>query len=433
MKEDHSKMRHVRTGEPPTTPTAALMSSRWPITAVFFLNGLLLATYLVRLPTLKQTHQFNDGQMGAVGMLFALAALASMQFVGQLTAKYGTAPLIRVGLLVMPAALVGTGLAKPTIAYLAFVAVLGCVHGVLDVSMNAHAVAMERVLGRPILSGCHAAWSISAVTASAVGAILIAGQTTAAAEFLGAGLIVAAVGVGVGSLLLVNRPTASTAPAPDGRPAAPVRPRASGPNQGWTSTVVKLGLIGVVLMVCEGAALAWGGIYLRDDRGASLALSSMAVVAFTGCQTLVRIFGDGIRAKVGDAPVFRLGAVVGAAGLTLALLSRDPGVAVAGFAILGIGTAVLLPLTFGAVGRSAAIDDQAAALSRFTTFTYAGILLGPALIGWVAELIGLPWTLAALIPLLGILSLAGHLLAPDTQPHRIGSTRWWPFEPDPIR
>lgn len=406
MEEGQSDLRRSRAAGSPTPAIAALAASRWPVTGVFFLNGLLLASYLVRLPSLKQSHEFNDGQMGLVGMLFALAALASMQFVGPLTNKYGSARMIRIALLVMPAALVGVGVAGSAIAFIALVVALGAVHGVLDVSMNAHAITMEKRRGRPILSGCHAAWSISAVTAAVVGAVMISTKTSTETQFLGLGILVVAIGLAIGPLLGENQLTADRASDKHGQTGVTAGQPAPGQRRGWTFAAVKLGLVGVLLMVVEGAALAWGGIYLREDRGASLALSSLVVIAFTGSQTILRVFGDRIRLRVGDPRVFRVGALVGAAGLAVAVLSPDPIGVVGGFAILGIGTSLLLPLTFGAVGRSAPTKDQAAAVSRFTTFTYAGILLGPAVIGWAAQIVGLSWTLAALIPLLAALAFA---------------------------
>jgi MFS family permease len=207
-------------------------------------------------------------------------------------------------------------------------------------------------------------------------------------------------------------------PQPEGDTArstasdTPSGPPALGWRRGWTRAIVRLGLIGFVLMICEGAALGWSGIFLRDSRGTTLELASTAVVAFTACQTVGRLFGDRLRSMYGDATVFRAGVLIGTAGLALAVLQPVPTVSIVGFAILGLGGSVLLPVTYGAVGRAAPTGHQAAVMSRFTTFTYAGILLGPALIGWIAEVINLQWTLAVLIPLLGILAVAHPFAEP---------------------
>ena len=161
--------------------------------------------------------------------------------------------------------------------------------------MNGHAVALEKELRRPIQSGCHAAWSISAVTASVLGTLVIRAGLSTRAEFLGIGILVALAGVsverrsGVGAERAEppRRPPSTTGVTPPAR-------EDGGWRRGWTPTVVRLGLIGVVLMICEGAALRWSGIFLHDSRGAT--------------------FGSRLRSTVGHATVFRAGVLVGAAG-----------------------------------------------------------------------------------------------------------------------
>jgi fucose permease len=152
-------------------------------------------------------------------------------------------------------------------------------------------------------------------------------------------------------------------------------------------------------MICEGGALGWGGIFLHDVRHASLSLAASAVTAYTGGQTLGRLAGDRLTGRWGGNALFRTGAVIAAAGFVAAVLAPDPAAAVAGFALAGLGSSVLIPLTFSAAGRLPG-TDTARLVSRLTTFTYTGILLGPALIGWAADRVGLAPTLSALAPLL---------------------------------
>lgn len=169
-----------------------------------------------------------------------------------------------------------------------------------------------------------------------------------------------------------------------------------------------LGFAGTALMICEGAALGWGPIFLHDGRGVSLGLAATAVTAYAAGQTAVRLVGDRLANRYGAPRVFRAGGLVAAAGLGLAVLVADPVAAVAGFAVMGAGMSVLLPLAFSAVGRVEGMST-ATAVSRFTTFTYTGVLLGPAAVGWAAELTGLTRTLAALLPVLLAVALLTRL------------------------
>ncbi|MBM2621611.1 MFS transporter [Actinoplanes sp. LDG1-06] len=341
----------------------------------------------MRAPSFKTTHDLSDARFGLSGLLFALAALACMQGIGPLVARVGTRAVLRVALTVMPVLLAGLAVAPGPWWYLGGAAVLGGVHGATDAAMNASAVAVEREAGRPILNSCHAAWSVSAVIAS---------LSTAALAHYGVSLTVHLVAAGV-VLLVAGLITVRRLPD-NGRaetePDSPVSVRS-----GWSRPLILLGLTATALMICEGAALGWGGIFLHEVRDASVSLAAVGITAYTGGQTLGRLVGDRLSGRGGGNRLFRLGAVVAAAGFSVAVLAPHAGVAAAGFALAGLGSSVLVPLTFSAVGRLPGAST-AALVSRLTTFTYTGILLGPALIGWVAGQIGLAATMTVVIPLL---------------------------------
>jgi predicted MFS family arabinose efflux permease len=378
-------MTHVERAE-----SRAAVPGRWSVTAVFFLNGMLLCSYLVRIPSLKAGQHLDDGQLGLVGMLFGASALVTMQFVGAMVAKIGTSRVIRLGLFLMPLLLVATGLREGVWVFLLAIVGFAAVHGTLDVAMNSQAVTLERRAGRPILSGCHAAWSVSAVIASLIGVCMVALGVNPAPDFGYIGSAVIVGGVLVGRRLLDTE--AGTSSSKETR----VRWRS-----GWNRTVIRLGLTGFALMLGEGAALGWGAIFLHENRGASLALASTALTAYTGFQTIGRLRGDRLKMQHGARTMFRVGALVAASGFAIALLSPWPVVCVMGFAIFGLGASSLIPMTYSAAGNAGGDGPEAAVfVSRFTTFTYSGVLLGPALIGAAAQLIGLSWTLAVLLPVL---------------------------------
>jgi MFS family permease len=382
---------------------------RRAVTAVFFLNGLLLSSYIVRLPSLKADHRLSDGQLGALGTLFGAAALIAMQFVGAFTARVGSARVIRLALIAMPLAVIAIGTSRSTIAFGLAITLTGAVHGMLDVAMNAHAVAVERIRQRPIMSGCHAAWSVSAVLASLIGALVIHAGISPATHFVAIGIVVFAAGLAVSPLLM---PPSVDRLAPQRGSDACRAGWRSGWRSGWTRAIVALGGIGVILMICDGAALAWSGIFLHDNRGATLTVASMAVTAYTASQTSGRLAGDWLKQRFGGSALFRAGGLLAVTGLALAVFSPRLTLAIAGFAVFGLGASNLIPLTFSAAGRAGGDGTAAAtALARFTTFTYAGILFGPAAIGWVAQGIGLMWTLAVLIPILGAVAVSNRVAA----------------------
>jgi MFS family permease len=376
-------------------PVARATSGRWPVTAVFFLNGLTLSTYIVRAPSLKDAYHLTDGWFGLTGLLFALAALACMQFVGPLTARVGARAVLRVALAVMPLLLAGIAVAPGRWSFTALATLLGAVHGTTDAAMNTSAVAVERRAGRPVLNGCHAAWSVSAVVASLSTAALAHAGVSLAAHLVTAGALLLAAGLMLGPRL----PGTGRAEPETGDAAGQDNSAGeAGLRNGWSRALLVLGLTATVLMICEGAALGWGGIFLHEQRHATLSLAAAAITAYTGGQTLGRLVGDRLTSRWGGNTLFRCGATIAAGGFAAAVLTPHPVTAVAGFALAGLGSSVLIPLSFSAVGRLPG-TPTATLVSRLTTFTYTGILLGPALIGWGADQIGLTATMTALIPL----------------------------------
>ncbi len=383
----------TRTSVPPTrgAPAPALRAARRAITAVFAVNGLLVATYLARIPALKASLHLTDGQLSAILTCWGVTALAAMQLVGRLVSRWGSARIVVTAVVALPFALYAVGGAGSPGSLAVAVGVSGAIVGTLDAAMNAHAVVVERRLGRPILSGCHAAVSGSALVASLLGAATVRAGVpmTTQIAWLGA---VALVVVAVACPALL--PARADQRTDDG-------PRSvHGWRAGWTRPVLVLGAVGMALMLCEAAVISWGGVFLHTERGAGLAQAALAYGVFTLFQTLGRFAGDPLTRRIGRARAFRAHALVAVAGLLVVVAGRPAPVSLAGFALLGLGTSVLVPLVVSTVGQVGGEGPGAAvSVSRVTTFVYAGILVGPAAVGWLGETVGLAWTFACLLPL----------------------------------
>jgi MFS family permease len=376
---------------------------------VFAANGATIASFAVRTPTLKADHALTAGQLGLVSAMFGVAALLSMQLTGGLAARLGSSWIVRSTTVMLPLALLGVGLARGLGQLFAAMLLVGGVHGMLDVTMNAHAVAVERALGRPIMNGCHAAWSLGAVGGSLAGGAAAGAGVSLARHYLYLGVLLIAVALFMGRRLL---------PAATDRQARAVTGGAQRHDwrEGWTRRLLVLGAMGATVLTCEAAVANWSGVFLSENLHTTLGVASLGYIAFTACETTVRMVGDRLSARYPAPILVRLGAAIGATGLTVVVLSPRPVLAVVGFAVMGVGLATTLPVIFSVVGHLGADGVGAASLvARLTTMTYSGILLGPALIGWLAQAIGLTWTLAALVPLLALVAFratatAGHVV-----------------------
>jgi fucose permease len=268
--------------------------------------------------------------------------------------------------------------------------------------MNAQGIAVERTLGRPVLNGCHAAWSVGSIAGSLVGSLATRVDLALTVHYLVLGVLVIAVALVTGRWLLPGEADRTEEPEQ--------RATTASWRSGWSSTVVLFGAMGAAVLLLEGSVSTWSGVFLHEDRGATLATASLAYVGFSALQAAGRLCGDRLQRRFGPVRLVFCSGLLAMVGLALALVP-DPVVGIAGFSLLGAGLSVLLPVILSAVGHDSAQRygpaSVAAAVSRFTTVSYAGILLGPALVGWLAELVGLTWTLAGLqVLLVGVVLLA---------------------------
>lgn len=374
--------------------TRQAVRARWATVAVFGGNGVAMASMLVRNPSLKLDHDLTAGQFGLVSALFGVVAVLVMQVAGRLAARLGSAPLVRVATVVLPLALLGIGLAGDVVQLAVALIATGATHGLLDVAMNAHGVAVERALRRPVMNSCHAAWSIGAITGSLVGGAAAGADLPLARHFLYVAVVLVAAALITGRWLL---------PAGVDRRAVEVRTRPAR----WTPRLLVLGAMGAGVLTVEAAVAGWSGVFLHENLDAALGTAALGYVAFSVCQTSGRLVGDRALARRPARLVIAVGLSVGAIGMALVVFGRWPPLAIAGFAVVGLGLATSLPVLYSVVGHLGAEAAGAAGyVARFTTMTYSGILLGPAVIGGLAQLIGLGWTLGALILLL-CLMLAG--------------------------
>ena len=331
--------------------------------------------------------------------------MASMPLAGRAAVRWGSRAPARLLL-----GLLGVGVAVPALApslpaLCVATLLFGAANGALDVTMNAQGIAVERRVGRPVLSSFHAAFSFGGLAGAALGA-LAAGLTFDARVHLAlVGALLVVLGTAVTAGLL-----AASADAQAGQPAV----RTAGRLRG----LAVLGLAGFMCLLCEGAALDWSAIYVDRDLAGSPAVAALAYAAFSVTMAVGRLTGDRLTERLGPVAIVRVGALVAGLGLATAILVARPSAALVGFACLGAGLAVVVPIVFRAAGELPG-GEPGSGIAAVSTAGYAGFLAGPPLIGAVAELTGLPVALA-MLPLLCVL-LAG--LSSATAPRRRSGAR----------
>src|SRR4051794_12000291 len=301
-------------------------------------------------------------------------AMMAMPVAGLLVRRVGSRAVAMAGALAAFAMLPLLAAAPSTAVLSGALFLFGAAGGALDVAMNAHAIVVEREAGRPLMSGFHALFSIGGlVGAAGVSAMLWAGVSiawTASSIALALAVVVFAQG-----------------------PALLPHERDAGPeSSGFVLAHGRLLLIGLLCglsFLGEGAVLDWSAVFLRFSRGFSEASGGLAYAAFSITMGIGRLSGDALVTHFGASRVLRAGGALAAAGFGLATLTPWPAAALGGFALVGAGASNVVPVLFSAAGRVKEVPASVA-LAAVTTLGYMGLLAGPAFIGFVAQLSGLP-------------------------------------------
>ena len=386
-----------------------LRRARAAVTVLFLLYGVILGTWTSRIPAVKHRLGLSDSVLSVGLLAFAAGAILGMQVSGRLVDRFGSRTVMVPAVLLDALLLVTPSLAGNLAVLAGCLVAFGAVHGTLNIAMNVNAVEVQTAYGRPIISSCHAVYSVGGFLGAGIGGLFAGAGLGAGATFAwvaAAVLVVAAVD------RLVVLPSASVAgPAPADAPAAspadgsPARVGLLAPG------VLLLGTLVFCCLVGEGAAADWSTVYLRDNLGAAEGVATLGYAAFSVAMVAGRLVGDRLTARFGPVALVRGCGVLAAAGLATGLLVDAPAGGIVGFACLGAGLSCIAPQVFSAAGsRDPAVAGQA--IARVAGLGFLGFVVGPVVIGLAARLVGLPHAL--LIP--AVLALFVALCAAAIRP-----------------
>lgn len=363
----------------------AVRRARWAVAAMFAANGLAMGAWAPQIPPLMPKHQIGEAVLGLVILCLGFGAVSAMLISGRLIARFGGRRVLK-GFAFALIPMLPLIVLAPTLPLLMLAAaLLGAIAGSMDVAMNAAAVQVERTLGRAIMSASHGFWSLGGFVGAGLGGWVMA-HWGALPQALLTAATVALLVLTAARLLLPDQPT-----LPQNRNAQGFLPRDLGL---WL-----IGLLALFCMVPEGAVMDWAAIYLGQELGADAFRSGLGFAVFAGSMAAMRFSGDALRNRLGAVKTLKISGLVGASGLLIAAFAPSAPLALAGFALAGLGVANLAPVMYSAAGNHPGLPSGVA-ISAVTTVGYAGILVAPAVIGVIAEQVGFRITYAALAGLL---------------------------------
>ena len=354
------------------------MTPRVATFLLFVVNGAVVGTWVAAIPGIKTDLGASATQMGLVLFSASVGALISQQITGQLLVRASSRRVLTAAALIFPLLTVLPLLAPDVLLLAVAMAVFAAFNVLMDISMNAHGVALESSGGRSILSGLHAGWSLGGVIGAVGVGVATAAGLSVTLEALAAGVllwIVSLVSVrflGTGSLRT------------EGARGIHLPSRA----------ILPIALLIVLIAFVEGGLTDWGGVYLRQGIHAPAETAAFAYAALSLGLFIGRIGGDWAKDRVGSIRLIQVGMLLAAVAVATFLVVGTAGVALAGMVVAGIGIANAIPQLFGAAGR---IPPYGPSLSAVFTFLTLAFMAGPPIIGVTSDALGISAGLGALV------------------------------------
>ena len=340
------------------------------VAAMFVLNGALFGIWASRIPRVVDRHDLSSGDLGVLLLLLAAGAITAFPLSGRFSDKIGAAKVTWGVAFGYTGSLFLIALSPSYGAVAVSLFIFGATHGAMDVAMNAWAGEVQRRMARPVMSSFHAMFSVGAGLGAGSGFVAASNGVDIAPHFFFAGTLIAAMTLVIGKIDWVSD-------AQNGTSSTPVFMLPKGP-------LFAVGIVAFCAALGEGGMADWSAIFLVLTTGASEAKAALGYAVFSTSMVAMRFLGDRVTHRLGAVTAARLAGITAAIGVLCAVVSGTYAMSLVGFALMGIGYALIIPLAFS---RAANDPDLApgVAIASVSTLGYGGMLLGPPLIGFVSQ------------------------------------------------
>lgn len=377
---------------PPPAPVVPGRLEQMSTRIAFFIAGFGIAAWAPLVPYAKARAQLNEGTLGLLLLCLGVGSIIAMPMAGALASRFGCRRVLSAGTLLLCVALPMLATVSSIPLLMAGLFLFGAGLGTVDSTVNLQAVIVERASGKTMMSGFHGLFSLGGIVGAAgVSALLGLGLSP-----LSATLVVIVITLGA---LLKAAPH-----------LLPYGSESSGPAFAIPHGVVLfIGCLCFIVFLAEGAVLDWSAVFLSDERGLDEAYAGLGYAAFALTMTLGRLTGDAIVRRLGAKRVIVIGGLLATAGMLLATLLPAWETALLGYALVGAGCSNIVPVLYTAVGKQTVMPEHIA-VPAITTLGYAGILAGPALIGFIAHGSSLSVAFVLIAVLLLAVAISGKIL-----------------------
>lgn len=359
---------------------------------LFLLTGFSAAAWASLVPVAKAATGVNEGELGLVLLCLGIGSLLAMPVSGVVSTRHGCRKVLMVCGVALCACLPLLASVQNVFTLAAALFFFGAMIGTFDCVMNIQAVIVERDSKRPLMSGFHGFYSLGG---------LLGAATTSAIMDLGVSPFATVSAIALAGVLLlmgIRRHVLPYGNPAEGPPFALPR-----------GEVLFLGMLCMTVFLVEGSMMDWSAVMLTENHGMPVAQAGYGFAAFSLTMTFGRLTGDRIVARVGRRSVVTVGGLLAMGGILLATLVPLWQAALLGYAMVGLGCSNIVPVLFTAVGRQTSMP-QSVAVPAMSTLGYAGVLAGPAAIGFIAHHSSLPMAFLLVAALMLFVAISGRFL-----------------------
>lgn len=361
--------------------------ARLAILISFLINGFSVGNFVSRIPDFKYELGISNGVLGASLFCASIGVLAALRPTSRAAAKYGSGPVVRLSAFTLALAVPVVGLLFNFLWFLFSLFIYGVLSSIHDLSINAHAAALEDKAGKRVMSRFHAMWSIGGLTGGAIGGVLTSFNVSILTHAIAIGCFIFLVALFTRNWFL---------PAEADQHVIERHEKRKTPRR-----FLILGLLGLCGSLGEGAASDWGGVLARETFEASTLMSALPYVFFSATMVIGRLSGDFLAHRFGVVKLLTCSGFISGVGLIAGLFAGNIYGIIIGWLLLGIGLSTVIPMMVSATGALA--NDKysgqvsaAEGVALVTGVAYFGFVIGPPLIGFMSEIITLRW--AMLLP-----------------------------------
>lgn len=356
----------------------------------FFLSGFCFASWASRIPTIKTSFGYNEAELGTILLCMPISSLIGLPLSGWLVSRYDSRIPLTGGFLLLSIATACIGFAPTTIGLIAAISLLSFSFRILNISLNTQAIHLQKQFARKINGAFHGLWSTGGIAGVGVTTLLVGLKVTIGIHLLIVAAIVFLTTL-YGQRYLLRDDRAATGNKLILRKPDPY--------------IVYLGLIVFFAAICEGGMFDWSGVFFKEVVGVEV--FTWGYLFFMIAMAISRFASDRVIEKIGMQQTYRISAVLIVAGICLSVGLPYFWPSLIGFCLVGLGTAAIVPMTFTLAGYSQKYSPGMA-ISIIATYSIAGMLIGPPLIGYLAHAFDLRLSFITF-------AIAGVMLIPITQ------------------